>query len=81
MKKSAIELFVVVIIIAFIIIILLVVVFVVKRWINRRRADKEEIIISGSAEKTVDRNGTNTENTAEYFDKMMGIPGGSHEDD
>ena len=81
MKKSAIELFVVVIIIAFIIIILMVVVFVVKRWIDRRRTAKEEIMISDSGGNTVDRNETNTENTAEYFDNMMGIPGGSHEDD
>ena len=29
----------------------------------------------------VDDEITIAENTAEYFDKMMGIPGGSHEDD
>ena len=80
MKKSAIELLIVVIIFASIIIIIMVILFFVKRHINKKRTAEEEIVLTGSVDHKVDMNDTNTENTAEYFDKMMGIPNDSQED-
>ena len=80
MKKSAIELLIVVIIFASIIIIIMAVLFFVKRHINKKRTAEEEIVLTDSGEHDVDLNDTNTENTAEYFDRMMGIPNDSQED-
>ena len=80
MKKSAIELLIVVIIFASIIIIIMAVLFFVKRHINKKRTAEEEIVLTDSGEHEVDLNDTNTENTAEYFDRMMGIPNDSQED-
>jgi aryl-phospho-beta-D-glucosidase BglC (GH1 family) len=80
MKKSAIELLIVVIIFVSIIIIIMAVLFFSKRHINKKRTAEEEIVLTDSGEHEVDLNDTNTENTAEYFDRMMGIPNDSQED-
>ena len=56
------------------------VLFFSKRHINKKRTAEEEIVLTDSGEHEVDLNDTNTENTAEYFDRMMGIPNDSQED-